>query len=405
MDGQPFPVPPHESNPKNARTFTSKAMDRWGMTGIGVLFFLGAAAVPFFLENDRSPLSLAILCIAVGLMFLFLGEFVLKRRRLVLTDESAEFRTFLGTRGLDVSAIKGFRRGGGDDSPTLELVPSEPGVKTLSIPLTLKGKDEIVAWAAARFPDLDAIEMRTNLEAILANEEFGFTVEERQAFLNRQLFLFKILSGAGVAVSLWAMLFPRPYEVAMIALGLVLLASMGCGALGRGLMDLMGTDKSRPAAAIGIVLPGIVLTGRAMLDFNFDSWQAPLLPIAIATALVALLILVCFRETRETPSGIGAAFLVALLVGTGAVLQLNVLTDSGEATICESRVLDKRVSSGKSETYTLVLAPWKVHENAGVEYTSEKELYDAVDAGQTVWVWTKPGAFRIPWYFVTTPKE
>lgn len=404
MDGQSSPVSPRESAPANARTFKPSAKDRWGMTAIGVLCLVGAGAVPFFLEAHQSPLLMAGMCVAMGVVFLFIGEFVLARRRLVLTDDGAELRTLMGTRTLASSAIKGFRRGGDTKHPTLELIPAETGAKKLSLPLTLEGSDAIVGWAASRFPDLDAIEMQTDLEAILADEEFGFTVEERQAFLDRQQLVFKVLTVAAAAVALWALFFPRPYEVAMIAQVVVLVAALAAGALGRGLLVLWGKGKAHPTAIVAVVLPGIVLLARAFMDFTIDAWTPALVPVAVATLGVAFLILLCFRETRESPTSMGGALLLAAFIGAGGVLQIDVLTDDAEALVQETTVLDMRVSNGKSKTYTLVLAPWKEGQTQ-VDYTTDEETYASFEPGMTAWLWTKPGALKIPWTFVTVPME
>lgn len=405
MDGQSSPVSLREPSPANARIFTAKARDRWGMTGIGAVCLLGAGAVPFFLEPNQSPLLMAGICVAMGLVFLFIGEFVLARRRLVLSHDGAEFRTLLGTRTLAASAIKGFRRGGGDKHPTLVLIPRESATKKLSLPLSLDHNGGMQAWAAAHFPDLDAIEMQTDLEAILADDEFGFTVEERQAFLNRQQLLFKILSGAAFGVALWAWMFPRPYEVVMAAQVVVALFALAGGALGRGLMTLWPTSKAHPTASIGLMMPGLILLGRGVLDFDVVSWQSAIPPIAAGSALWVFLMVMSFKDARKSLVSMGVAATLGLLLGAGSALQWNVLADKGESVILETLVVDKRESHGKHDTYTLVLAPWKEGEKAVVEYTSEKELYDAVEAGQPVWVWTEPGALRIPWYFVTTPQE
>lgn len=405
MDGSSLVNPSDASPGVHARTFTTKSRDRLTMAGIGAVCLLGGIALPFYLVANQSPWLLGGIIGAMGAVFLFISEAVMARRRLVLSDNGAEYQTLLGTRRLAVSEIKGFRTGGDAQHPTLVLVPADKATKTFSVPLSLDQNGGMQAWAVSHFPDLDAIEMQTDLEAVLADDEFGFTVEERQAFLNRQQLLFKALTGVAIGVALWAWLFPRPYEVVMGAQVLVALFALACGALGRGLMSLWPTSKAHPTASIALCMPGLVLLGRAALDFDVDSWQAAIPPVAAGSALWCFLMVLSFKDTHKSLTSMGVAAALGLLLGAGSVLQWNVLADKGEPVILETFVVDKRESHGKSDTYTLVLAPWKEGEKAPVEYSSEKELYDVVEAGQPVWVWTEPGALRIPWYFVSTPQE
>lgn len=405
MDGSSLANHSAITSGPNARTFTTRPRDRFTMAGIGAVCLLGGIALPFYLDPHQSPWLLGAMIGAMGVVFLFISEAVMARRRLVLSDDAAEYQTLLGTRRMAVSEVKGFRTGGDAKHPTLVLIPTDKAAKKFSVPLSLDQDGRMRAWAVSHFPDLDAIELQSDLEAVLADDEFGFTVEERQAFLNRQQLLFKILSGAAFGVSLWAWFFPRPYEVVMGAQVLVALFALACGALGRGLMTCWPTSKAHPTASIGLFLPGLVLLGRAALDFDVDSWQAAIPAVAAGSALWVFLMVLSFKDTRKSLASMGVAAVLGLLLGAGSVLQWNVLADRGEPVILETFVVDKRESHGKSDTYTLVLAPWKEGEKAPVEYSSEKELYDVVEAGQPVWVWTEPGALRIPWYFVSTPQE
>lgn len=405
MDGSSLVNPSAVSPGVDAMVFTTRKRDRLGIAGIGVVFLMWGLAHPFYLDPHQSPWFAGGLIALLGAVLLFLSEGVLARRRLILSEEGAEYKTLLGTRRLAASQIKGFRTVGDANNPKLVLIPAESATRKLTLPLSMDQNGTMREWATAHFPDLDAIELQSDLEAILADDAFGFTVEERQGLLKRQRLLFKVLSGVAFGVALWAWIFPRPYEVAIGAQLLVALVALACGALGRGLLTLWPTGKAHPTASIGLSMPGLTLLVRAVVDIDVDSWQAAILPIAAGSALWVFLIVLSFKDTRKSLTSMRVAAGLALLLGAGSALQWNVLADNGEPLLHETVVVDKRASLGQPTAYTLLLAPWKKGEKAPVEYSSKRKLYERAEVGQPVWVWTEPGALGIPWYHVSAPQE
>lgn len=194
-----------------ARVFTSNKSSLNSIRAFAALFALAAIGLPLMLEANQSPLVIGLLCSAFAVVFLVYTELYLARRRLTITETEVEYRTVMGVRRLSLAEIKGFRRGGDAERPSLILVPVEAGQKILTIPLNLGKPGEIEYWASQRFADLQVIETKADLEQILADETFGLTLEERRSFYDRQQRLFKILIGVSIAGLLWAFV-PRPYE-------------------------------------------------------------------------------------------------------------------------------------------------------------------------------------------------
>jgi len=405
MDGLSASSPTRASASDTPLVFVVKPASRIVMTGIGLCFLGLGIVLAFFVDGKESSLLTGALAAVPGLFFLAASELVMARQRVELTEGGIEYRTRFGVRRLDVSQIRGYRVGGDQKSPSLILEPHDRSLKKLKIPLSLKDGERIGAWAGSRFPDLDELEKQSDLERILANEEYGFTVEERQAFLARNARLTQWLFWIAMGLGAWTWLFPRPYEVVVGLQGLVVLAALAMGALGRGLVRMWGGKGSAHPAAGGVLfVPAVVLCVRAMLDFDLDSWAPAALPMAATGLVLLFLVLVCFREVKGSLSAVAGAACACAALGVGSVVIANGVFDHGEPRIVETIVVDKRITHGKTTTRTLILAPWEGRSET-VDYSVDKELFQSVGIREPVWVWIRSGALGIPWYFVTPPQR
>jgi hypothetical protein len=376
-------------------------LNNWrGVAALLVVLGIGALV---WLKSNQSPVFISAMCGLFALLALVYTEVFLARRRLTITATEVEYRTATGVRRLSLSAIKGFRYGADRHNPSILLVPSEAGAKALNIPLELSKRGEIALWAEQHFPNLLTVETKADLERILADDAFGFTPEERRRFYDRQQLVFKILVGTSIAGMVWAFI-PRPYEWCIGTLFLTVLASMASGVLGRGLMTLWGqAGPAHPAAgiAIGISSSGLIL--RSFVDFEIESWATAATPICALTFAWAVLLLLCFRDARKPGWEMGSALILALLLGFSSTIQYNGLFPQDQSTIHETVVLDKNVVHGKSTTWKVYLEPWNTHTEP-VKEDVKRDLYEAVEPGDTLWVWVQPGALNIPWRFVTLPE-
>ena len=86
--------------------------------------------------------------------------------------------------------------------------------------------------------------------------------------------------------------------------------------------------------------------------------------------------------------------------GYGSIVTLNCMYDESVPQTFQSKVLGKRISSGKTTTYYLELAAWGVQtENDDVSVS--EELYERIEIDDNVNVYLKKGLIEIPWFIVT----
>jgi hypothetical protein len=93
-----------------------------------------------------------------------------------------------------------------------------------------------------------------------------------------------------------------------------------------------------------------------------------------------------------------ALFLFAYSFGT--VIHINCYYDNSEAEYFTAKVLDKRISSGKSTSYYLELSTWGKQEEVD-EVSISKGFYNRIEVGDEVNIYFRNGKLKIPWFIVT----
>jgi hypothetical protein len=94
------------------------------------------------------------------------------------------------------------------------------------------------------------------------------------------------------------------------------------------------------------------------------------------------------------------AVIFSVVFGYGSVVSSNCLFDNVASDLHYARVLDHRISSGKSTSYYLTLSAWGA-KPSGEEVSVASDLYYQVSKGDSVTVHIKKGTFNIPWYYIT----
>ncbi len=202
-----------------------------------------------------------------------------------------------------------------------------------------------------------------------------------------------------VVVSAWGLIAPRPYLAAVAALAIVPLVTIALllTASGRDLFEAGRIDR-RSSVVFAIMIPGMVLGGRAVIDVHvLDHWPflvgAALGGIGLAAALAT-----AGPELRKP-------WLLALLIPLlgfytwGLLAFGNAGLDRSEPETFRVAVRGKLSSGGRSPSYELRLEPWgPVTEPSCVEV--ERRLWDAAFVGDRVCVLLRPGVLGARWYAV-----
>ncbi len=158
-------------------------------------------------------------------------------------------------------------------------------------------------------------------------------------------------------------------------------------------------NSAYPAIIRMFMMPALALALRAFLDFSIVDAKMLLTPVAAITAILAGLIL---TKSKESSGKVGLKLLIVVFVAVyayGLTVMGNCLFDRSRPEVFHTQVLEKHVSSGKSTTYHVKLAPWgPIAEPDDV--TVPRMLYDRVSAGKEVSVCRKDGILSIPWFFI-----
>lgn len=83
----------------------------------------------------------------------------------------------------------------------------------------------------------------------------------------------------------------------------------------------------------------------------------------------------------------------------GLLITTNVVFDESEPRVYKAKILDKRISSGKTTTYYLELDKWGPQEEVD-DVSVAKDIYNAKEIGDTAIVYFNHGLYEIPYYIV-----
>jgi hypothetical protein len=297
--------------------------------------------------------------------------------------------------------IKGYRI---TDKYTF-IEPNNEIKKAIKISKYLGNRDEIMEWLSDNYSDLDGVQAIEEKEEILSNDTFGWTAEQREEYLIKAQKVSKIVNYTGWAIGAWTLLFPNPYEYAILA---SIIFPIVCLVVLKYFKGIITIDEKKgsayPNIAGAILATTLALCLRAMLDFNiFDHSHVWIPAIAIAALFIAVVTIsvkkLHFKNAKD--SLVLILFSVFMFAyGYGAVVTLNCVYDKSEPETFNATILSKRISTGKTKTYYLKLTPWG-HRTTAEEVSVSSNLYNRVEQEDTVNIYFRKGQFNIPWFRVT----
>ncbi|MGY2131314.1 hypothetical protein ACW9KT_03750 [Hymenobacter sp. HD11105] len=364
-----------------------------------ILLFI---AMPFLMWDEKQlGLTIGLSALAIGMAGFFIsGLLEIMKAKHIITDDKLIYEGAFRRKELPLANIKGYRI----DQHYTHIFPITFTDPKIRIGYTSENYESMQRWFANRYPDLDALEQEQEVAKLLQDDELGRTSSEREEKLNKARKAAQILNTVGGATALWLFLRPQPYQWAIIA-GLVvpILAAIVLW-LHNGVIRLDERKNSAyPSLAIAVIGPAASLLLRVLLDFDILDYT-PLWPQAAAVAFVAVIALLMgsrdfvFRNDSLV-SLLPTILIGAALYGFAGTLSYNCAFDEGTATRYEAKVLDKRMSGGKTTTYYLKVTPWGPRPNSE-DVTITQDYYERVEAGDSVEIYAMPGRIRVPWFTV-----
>ncbi len=153
------------------------------------------------------PISIGmIVLMVIGLLDTVKGKFVIDN------DKIFSISAF-SNRELLLNEIKGYRLG----DKYIFIESNNEDKKRIKISTYFGKTGEIIEWLSNHYPDLDTVQAEQEKEEILNNEEFGWSIEQREEKLTKTHKVAKVLNWTGGLIAAWVLFLPNPYEYAIIA--------------------------------------------------------------------------------------------------------------------------------------------------------------------------------------------
>lgn len=326
----------------------------------------------------------------------------------VLTSDNdgIRYRSFWYNRTLLWKEVKGYKWKDG----TLVLVPVVKGKRRLRISAERLHFDELFGWIMSRYPDL---RNKITTEVIIAGYKADAVSWHERRMAEYTARIFNVSAFVLMASCLSVVIAPASFTGFMRwspLLMMTLLAAIPV-ALQYHKGWLIVAENKREQ-----VLPGILWTlmfGTAgLMSCGIAVYTLRLYLIWMAALVVTLVFttLVYFTSRRWRISAGGkiwgiACFAVLFMPAVfGFIVYLNTFFDRSTAQIYKTAVVNKRISTGKSYSYYLVVAPWGPEKSARSISVGLKR-YNETAINDTVRMALHPGALGLSWYTPLIPKR
>ena len=212
-----------------------------------------------------------------------------------------------------------------------------------------------------------------------------------------------------IGACLWFFVYPHPYTLVFTIVLLLPIAGLVLHGISRpSLASLVSISKkegkNKYDLADFIEIPGLVITVRVLIDFEFESFYSILKVGSIAFVILLLFLAATYKLIEKTNKN--KWLIYSMVVGNialysyAATYGTNCIFDRSAPKVYQAKVTDKSISRGRRHTtYYLKVEPWGNH------YDPEKisvshNRYDNTMIGEVVSIDYKKGLLGIPWYYV-----
>ncbi|WP_163714364.1 hypothetical protein [Mangrovibacterium lignilyticum] len=140
---------------------------------------------------------------------------------------------------------------------------------------------------------------------------------------------------------------------------------------------------------------------RAIGDLDVLDYS-PIWPTSVLITLAFLFVLLMKQQEitfKKKLDYLTVSGLVLFAYSFGTVIHINCYYDHSAAEQYTAKVLDKRISSGKSTSYYLKLSTWGP-QNEVDDVSVSKALYNRTEVGTEVNIYFRNGILEIPWFIV-----
>lgn len=359
--------------------------------------------LPFF-DEDIQGLSSKIGIMVVGVLFTLLFAVIFSSllvEYLKITQDEIIDRCMFRTKRLKFSEVKGYKIVRAQYNSILVFYPISTENKPVKVGLIVENKEELIQWTKDTFVDLSE-EIREKEETeIISNEVFGKTEEARRYELKKAQRWVQVITTTSVVLLFWAFIFPKPYLLVITLLSILPFITLLLIPLFKGIVKIDGRqDGAYPNVLYPFMSPGMALMLRAIFDTSPLNFIDIIFPgVLISLAIWGLVLITDGKSLQGIGSKVALLFFSSIL-GFSLTVIHNELFDESIPEKHIVKVIDKRVSRGKTTSYYFKVEPWEHRKNAD-EISTYRVAYENVDVGDSITINLKQGLFSIPWFYLT----
>ena len=208
-----------------------------------------------------------------------------------------------------------------------------------------------------------------------------------------------VLNGIGVVVGLWAIIFPWPYDAAVLSAMMAVAIALALKIVAPSLSQpLVYTKRDRRSIAGSLfMVPALAVALRANSDLNLFSWPVEMEWSACLAALLAIPLLTGDPGFRSRPFFALLLLVLAFGYAAGSLAELNSIFDGSQPVVYRTTVWAKHVYSGKAQVYELILTGWgdqQIGSGVKVPYSFFAERR----VGEQVCIYLRRGWLGFPHY-------
>ena len=367
-----------------------------------IALFVWLLIMPFVLEDTPIELFYVFGPISLGMIVLMVvGLLDTINGKVIISSDTLNIRSTFINRDLKFNEIKGFEV----EKNHIFILPNTERKKRIKISIHISNSNELITWLGSRFPDLHQVNEAEEKAEILGNLDYGRNSEERSSQLKQAKIVAKVLNGLGGLILVWTIFRPEPYEYAIWASISLPIIAILVVVYYKGLIRIDEKKGSAyPTVFFAILMSCCGLFLRGLIDYTIFNYTNIWMPsIMIMIALIALVVFGTkafkFKKAKDYFSLLSLS-LFFFGFGYGSIVILNCTYDDSVPKSYTSKIIDKRISTGKMTTYYLELKAWGP-QTKDDDVSVSKELYENLEINNNVNIYLKKGRFNIPWFIVT----
>lgn len=228
---------------------------------------------------------------------------------------------------------------------------------------------------------------------------------------SKKIVLHKLnwLEWIAIGLSMWFLFYPKPYNFLLIALLLLPFIGMFLNGLNKSsiasLVEIDRDSKNEYDVADFIDIPAWVITVRALLDYELDSFSSLIIIGSVAFIAVLLFLFATHKQienSNKDKTWIYLSIIFSIFIYSySSITAINCSFDTSNPIIYETKIIDKHISKGRRgrKTYYVKVQPWGHHYDSENMKVSSSE-YENYLINESVKIDYKEGLLGIPWYYL-----